>query len=159
MSLQPGTAAPTFVLPARPGENVDLGGSIGRKPVVLLFFPLAFSPVCSDEMCHFRDHWEQWKSLDAEIFAISVDSLFVTDKFRQELNLPFPVLSDFNKEVAQQYDVLYEDPFGMKGIARRSAYVIGADGTVKYAWEADDPGVQVNFEEIRAAVADETAKT
>ncbi|TVQ52160.1 MAG: peroxiredoxin [Phycisphaerales bacterium] len=155
MSLQPGAAAPIFTLPAKPGENVDVGQSIGRKPVVLLFFPMAFSPVCSDEMCHFRDHWEQWNLLDADIFGISVDNLFVTEKFRQELNIPFPVLSDFNKEVARQYDVLYDDPFGMKGIAKRSAYVIGADGTIKYVWFTDDPGVQVNFDEIRAEVESE----
>ncbi len=156
MSLQPGAIAPAFALPAKPGEIVDVGRSIGRKPVVLLFFPLAFSPVCSDEMCHFRDHWEQWDSLDADLFGVSVDSPFVTDKFRREMNIPFPVLSDFNREAARSYDVLHEDLFGMKGVAKRSAYVIGADGTIRYAWVTDDPGVQVNFEEIRAAVEQES---
>lgn len=153
MALKPGDAAPTFTLPAKPGEMVDLSQHIGREAVVLLFFPLAFSSVCTAEMCHFRDHWSAWQQLDAHVFGISVDSPFVTDKFRQDLDIPFPILSDFNREAARQYDVLHDDLFGLKGVAKRSAFVIGPDGKVKYAWVTDDPGVQVKFNEIKRAAA------
>lgn len=153
MPLTPGDTAPTFSLPAKPGEMVDVGRHIGRDTVVLLFFPLAFSPTCTDEMCHFRDHWSEWEHLGATVFGISVDSLFVTAKFREENDIPFPILSDFNREVGRQYDVLHEDRFGMKDIARRSAFVIGPNGTVTYAWATDDAGVQVKFDEIKQAVA------
>ena len=152
MSLQTGQPAPSFTLPSKPGNPVDVGAAIGKQPVVLLFFPLAFSPVCTDEMCHFRDHWKEWSSLDAQVFGISVDSPFVTEKFRAEQNIPFPVLSDFNKDVSRQYGVLHEDLIGLKGVSKRSAFVIGTDGKVKYAWVTDNPKVQVPFDEVRQAV-------
>ena len=133
-------------------EPCNVGDHIGKENVVLLFFPLAFSPVCTDEMCHFRDHWSDWEGLNAKIFGISVDSPFVTDKFRQELSIPFPVLSDFNKEVSTMYGALHEELIGMRGVSKRSAFVIGPDGLVKYAWVSDSPKVQVNFEEVKASI-------
>lgn len=152
MSVRKGDKAPTFALPAKPGDVVDLINHIGKDRIVLLFFPLAFSPVCSDEMCHFRDNWSQWKDLGAKIFGISVDSPFVTDKFQQEMNIPFPVLSDFNKDVSARYGVLHEDLLGLKGVSKRSAFVIDESGTIAYAWVSDDPRVQVKFDEVKAAV-------
>lgn len=152
MTVRTGDKAPGFKLPAKPGEEVDVASMIGREKVVLLFFPLAFSSVCTDEMCHMRDNWNQFSNLNARVFGISVDSPFVTDRFREQERIPFPILSDFNKDVARSYGVLHEDLFGLKGVAKRSAFVIGEDGTVKYAWVTDDPGVQVNFDEIAAAL-------
>jgi peroxiredoxin len=151
MAVQKGDSAPPIKLPAKPGEEVE--ARIGRDKVVLLFFPLAFSPVCTDEMCHMRDTWSQWEGLDAQVLGISVDSPFVTDRFRADENIPFPILSDFNKTVASNYGVLYEDLKGLKGVAKRSAFVIGADGKVAYAWVTEDPLVQVPFDEVKAAVA------
>ncbi|MGH7565143.1 MAG: redoxin domain-containing protein, partial [Gemmatimonadota bacterium] len=116
MTVQPGDLAPNFVLPEAPEQTVDLADRIGKRPVVLLFFPLAFSPTCTTEMCAVRDTWKAWKDLDADILAISVDSPFVTQKFREEHGLPFPVLSDFNREAARQYGVLYEDFYGLNGV-------------------------------------------
>jgi peroxiredoxin len=81
-----------------------------------------------------------------------VDSPFVTDRFRSDQNIPFPILSDFNKDVASRYGVLHEDLLGLKGVAKRSAFVIGADGRVAYAWVTEDPRVQVPFDEIKAAL-------
>ncbi len=151
MAVQKGDPAPPIKLPAKPGEEVE--ARIGRDKVVLLFFPLAFSPVCTDEMCHMRDTWSQWESLEAQVLGISVDSPFVTDRFRSDQNIPFPILSDFNKSTAANYGVLYEDLKGLKGVAKRSAFVIGADGKVAYSWVTEDPTVQVPFDEVKAALA------
>lgn len=152
MSMRTGVAATPFSLPHKPKELTDVGAHIGRDTVVLLFFPLAFSPVCTDEMCHMRDNWEQWTNLDAKVFGICVDSPFITNKFREDLNVPFPILSDFNKEVAAQYDVLHEELIGLKGVAKRSAFVIDKSGAIVYDWVTDNPGDQVPFDEVKAAV-------
>lgn len=153
MTIRIGDTAVSFTLPHKPGETVDLSQHIGRDKLVLLFFPLAFSSVCTAEMCHFRDSWDEWKQVNVQIFGISVDSPFVTDKFRNELNIPFPILSDFNREAATAYGALHEDLFGLKGVTKRAVFVIGTDGNVTYQWVADDPGKQVPFDEIRAALS------
>ena len=150
MPIKKGDAAPAVTLPARFGEEVQ--APIGREKVVLLFFPLAFSPVCTAEMCHMRDSWSEWEGLDATVLGISVDSPFVTDRFRTDEKIPFPLLSDFNKDVSANYDVLYEDLKGLKGVAKRAAFVIDSDGTVAYAWVTEDPRVQVPFDEVKAAL-------
>lgn len=151
MAIRTGDTAVGFTLPTRPGETIDVGEHIGREPVVLLFFPLSFSPVCTDEMCHIRDDWSRWQSLSAAVFGITVDSPFVTAKFQSEQNIPFPILSDFNREVARQYDVLHEDLKGLKGVTKRSAFVIDASGKVIYDWVSEDPSVQVPFSEVLEA--------
>jgi peroxiredoxin len=149
-----GDQAPAFKLAAKPRHEVDIAAHIGRDKIILLFFPLAFSRVCTAEMCRMRDDWPQLSVLGAKVFGISVDSPFVTERFRQDHNIPFPILSDFNKEVSQQYGVLHEDLFGLKGVSKRAVFVIGCDGRVKYAWVADDPSVQVEFDGIKAALRD-----
>ena len=150
MTIQKGDAAPAVTLPARFGEEVK--APIGQGKVVLLFFPLAFSPVCTDEMCHMRDSWSEWEGLDATVLGISVDSPFVTDRFRADQNIPFPILSDFNKDVCTNYGVLCEDLKGLKGVAKRSVFVIDPDGSVAYVWVTEDPRVQVPFDELKAAL-------
>lgn len=152
MTVKKGDRAVEFKLPAKPKDEVDVGSLIGKEKIVLLFFPLAYSSVCTAEMCAMRDDWRQYEGLGARVFGISVDSPFVTDKFRQDEKIPFPILSDFNKDVSRKYGVLHEDLMGLKGVSKRSAFVIGADGKVKYAWVTDNPGVQVNFDEIKAAL-------
>lgn len=152
MALRTGDKAIPFTLPSKPKEPVNVGAHFGKDKVVLLFFPLAFSSVCTTEMCSFRDNWKQWEGLGAKVFGISVDSPFVTDKFRTDEKIPFPILSDFNKDVSRQYGVLHEDLMGLKGVSKRSAFVIGRDGKVKYAWVTEDPKVQVKFDEIKAAL-------
>lgn len=152
MSVRTGDPAPPFALPAAPGEVVDVGEAIGGRPVVLLFFPLAFSSVCTSEMCAIRDDWERWADLDAAIYAISVDSPFVTRRFREELGLPFPVLSDFNKAVSRRYGALYEEYFGLEGVSKRSAFVVAPDGTVSYDWVSEADDVEPDYGAIRAAV-------
>ncbi len=152
MAIRTGDQAVGFTLPTRPGETIDVGQHIGREPVVLLFFPLSFSSVCTDEMCHMRDDWGRWETAKAAVFGITIDSPFVTDKFRTETGAPFPILSDMNREVARQYDVLHADLKGMKDVTRRAAFVIDASGKVVYDWVSDDPGVQVPFDEVLGAL-------
>jgi peroxiredoxin len=152
VSIRKGDKAVEFKLPAKPGEEVNVGEHIGKDKVVLLFFPLAYSPVCTDEFCAMRDSWSEWQNLDAKVFGISVDSPFVTEKFRSENNIPFPLLSDFNKEVATTYGALHDELVGLKGVAKRSAFVIDANGKVVYDWVSDDPKQMPNFDEIKAAV-------
>ena len=151
--IGPGDRPPGFVLPAAPGETVDLADHLGRDRVVLLFYPLAFSGVCTVELCTIRDSWERYAELDARVFGISVDSLFVTDRFREAEGLPFPLLSDFNKTVCAEYGVLETNAFGMVGISKRAVFVIGRDGLVHYAWASDDDGVEPDYERILQATA------
>jgi peroxiredoxin len=152
MTIRTGDAAAPFTLPAKPGEQVDVGRYIGEDIVVLAFFPLAFSSVCATEMNTLGDAWSRWSELGARVFGISVDSPFVTERFRQVENVPFPLLSDFNKEVTTRYGVLEEDYFGLKGVAKRAVFVIGRDGKVAYDWVSDDSGVEPNYGEVEAAV-------
>ena len=152
MSVTTGSRAPAFKLPSKPGHEVDVGAAIGKQKVVLLFFPLAFSSVCTTEMCTFRDDWQRWSSLGCAVYGICVDSPFVTDKFRQELHVPFEILSDFNKDVSRQYGALYEDLMGLKGVGKRAAFVIDASGKVVYAQVNAEAGQQVDFDAIRKAV-------
>lgn len=152
MALQPGDPAPTFELPEAPGQTVDLADRIGARPVVLLFFPLAFSSVCTAEMFAVRDDWSEWKNLDADVLGISVDSPFVTRKFRKDHDLPFPVLSDFNREASRAYGVLYEDYYGLRGVAKRAVFVIDDAGRITYRWVSEDSEVEPDYREVKAAV-------
>ena len=152
MAIRQGDAAKPFELPHKPGEKVNLAEHIGKEKVVLLFFPLAFSPVCTSEMCHMRDEWSKWEGMNAKVFGVSVDSPFVTAKFRESEKLPFPILSDFNKDMSDTYGVLHEELAGLKGVSKRSAFVVGTDGKVAYAWVSDDPKVQPSYAEVEAAV-------
>lgn len=154
MAIQEGDRAPEFTLPCAPGEEVDVGRYLGRERVLLLFFPLAFSPVCTTEMSAFSRRWKELDGLDARVFAISVDSPFVTEKFREEQEIPFPVLSDFNRRVAETYGVLYEELLGLQGIAKRSVFVVDEDGIVTYRWVSEDPGVEPDYDEVAAVLRD-----
>lgn len=152
MTLKVGDVPPPITLPSKPGNPVDVSASFGKRPVVILFFPLAYSPVCTAEMCTFRDSWDRWSGLGAEIYGISIDSPFVADRFRADERIPFPLLSDFNKSVSASYGALHDDLFGMKGVSKRAAFVVGRDGKIAYASVSDDPRVQVDFEAIARAV-------
>ena len=143
-----------FTLPYEAGGTIDLADHLGRNRIVLLFFPLAFTSVCTTEMCRLRDEWSAYASLDAAVFGISVDSPFVTSRFREEERIPFPILSDFNRTVSRDWGVLYEEFHGFHGVAKRSAFVIGTDGTVAYRWVSEDAGVEPDYEELLQAVAD-----
>ena len=153
MALSVGDIAPDFSLPPGPGpDRVTLSSFKGEQNVVLLFFPMAFSSVCTDEMCQMVEDYSNWDGIDAQILGASVDSVFVVQKFAQETGAQFPILSDFNKEAIHAFDVVYEDFFGARGVGKRSAFVIDKEGVIRYAWVTEDAGVIPDFAEIRAAV-------
>jgi len=153
LPVRAGDRAPGFSLPSRPGERVDLAEHLGRDRVVLLFFPLAYSSVCTTELCAIRDRWSDYEGLDARVFGISVDSPFVTERFRRDQRLPFPLLSDFNRDVSRAYGVLYDEFYGLKDVAKRAVFVIGADGVVRMAWVSEDADTEPDYEAIHVALA------
>ncbi len=126
---------------------------IGTRKFVLLFMPLAFSPVCTAEVCTIRDRWTQLQPAGVSVFGITVDSPFATEKFRVLENLPFPILSDFNKDVSRMFGVLHEDLKGMKGLAKRSVFVVNSSGIVTYRWITETPSDQIDFVALESAVA------
>lgn len=145
--------ATEFTLPEAPGKTVASDFAAQAGPTVILFFPLAFSGVCTAACSAFRDQWADWQGLGARVLGISVDSPFTVAKWRELERMPFPVLSDFNKETCRAYGAFHEDLMGLKGVAKRAAFVIRKDGSVAYQWVSDNPGVQVDFDAIKAAVA------
>lgn len=152
MSIEIGSRAVPFTLASKPGNPVDVGALIGKEKFVLLFIPLAFSSVCTAAMCHVRDNWDEWQKLGCRCFAISVDSPFTVAKFAELERLPFPVLSDFNKDVSRSWGALHEELNGLKGVSKRAAFVVDASGKVAYAWVSENPGVQVDFAALDRAV-------
>ncbi|MGE0494804.1 MAG: peroxiredoxin [Vulcanimicrobiota bacterium] len=152
MSVGTNVKAPDFELVSNKNEKVRLSEQLKNGPVVLAFFPMAFTGVCTQEMCEFRDGMADFGSLKAQVYGISVDSRFSLDVFAQKNNLEFPLLSDFNKEAATAFDVLYEDFLGMRGVAKRSVFVIGTDGMIRYAWVSENAGVKPDLEEVKAAL-------
>ncbi|NBB79394.1 MAG: redoxin domain-containing protein [Verrucomicrobia bacterium] len=156
MALEKGTKAPDFTLKTKNADglhDVTLSENFGQKKTVLLFFPLAFTSVCMDEMCTVNSGLQVYKDLNAEVYGISVDSPFTQEKMALVDNLQFPLLSDFNKEVSTAYDVLFEDLMGFKGVAKRSAFVIDEDGTIVYSESSDNPKQLPDFDAIKAALA------
>jgi peroxiredoxin len=140
-NLKVGDKAPDFELPLAMDKTWKLSDAVGKQNIVVLFFPLAFSSTCHQEMCSFRDGFREFKSLDAAVVAISIDSPFVLNKWKEELQLPFALLSDFNKTVAPAYGAFYEKLGPLKGVAKRSAFVIDKKGIIRYAWVSEDAGV------------------
>ena len=149
MSLQIGQKAPEFTLHNTEKNKVSLS-DFNNKNVVLLFFPLAFTGVCTNEMCSMRDNMALYNNLNAEVIGISVDSLFVLDRFKKEHNLDFALLSDFNKVVAKDYGCLYDSfVFDMHGVAKRSAFVIDREGVIQYAEVLESAGDLPDFNAIQ----------
>lgn len=146
----PGTQAPDFALPLRPGEApLRLSDYRGEKNVVVLFLPLAFSGVCTREVCLVRDELVSWGELDAAVVAVSVDSPFVNQRFAAEYGLGFPVVSDFNREAMTAWGVRNDDFYGLRGVAHRSVFVVDRQGTVAYAWMTEDADVLPDLEAVR----------
>jgi glutaredoxin-dependent peroxiredoxin len=145
-----GQAAPNFSLYNTEKQKVNLADYAGKN-VVVLFFPLAFTGVCTVELCTMRDSLAAFNNVNAEVVGISVDSLFTLDKFKQENNLNFPLLSDFNKEASKAYDSLYDvfPAFEMLGVSKRSAFVVNAEGNISYAEYCPTPGDQPNYAAIK----------
>lgn len=132
MALQIGDIAPDFSLYASEKKMVHLHELRG-KPVVLLFFPLAFTSTCTKELCSARDEMAVYEELEAQILAISTDSPQSLARYKQDNDFNFTLLSDYNKEVIRAYDVMYEEfSLGMRGVAKRAVFVIDAEGVIRY---------------------------
>lgn len=153
MSLTVGSPAPDFTLPNQDNQPVTLSAQRGA-PVVLAFFPAAFSSVCTKELCTFRDSMSTLNGAKAQVYGISVDTFFTLKAFQKDQNLTFPLLSDFNKDVIRAYDVYNPDMIGLKGISRRAVFVVDGQGVIRHAEVLADarnePNYQAAFDALRA---------
>lgn len=154
MSIEKGQTAPNFTLFDSEKNKVTLADFKGKN-VVLLFFPLAFTSVCTAELCNVRDNIAAYNNANAQVLGISVDSLFTLNKFKTDQNLNFPLLSDFNKVASTAFGVLYEvfPAFEMQGVSKRAAFVIDKEGVVQYAEICPTPGDQPDFTSIQNTLA------
>ena len=150
---QTGQKISDFELVAHDGEAVKLSEKLQEGPVVLAFFPAAFTGVCTAEMCEFRDTLKQFEDLNANVFGVSVDIRFSLAEFAKQQDLNFPLLSDFNKEVISALGVRDDNFIGMKGVAKRSVFVVKPDFTVAYQWVAENPGQRPDLDEVRKALS------
>jgi peroxiredoxin len=153
MKVEVGLKAPDFSLYNTERKKVTLSEYRGKN-IVLLFFPFAFSSGCTAELCSVRDNIGAYEKLDAQVFGISVDSHYTLAKYKEDQNLNFQLLSDFNKEVSAAYGTLYEK-FGldMKGVSKRSAFVIDKQSTVRYAEILENASETPDFNKIQAALS------
>jgi len=148
MNIKIGQPAPDFTLYDSTKNKITLSDLKGQN-VLLLFFPLAFTSTCTAELCSIRDNISFYNNVNATVFGISVDSLHTLAKFKSEQSLNFSLLSDFNKEASSLYGSLYEMfGYNMKGVSKRSAFVIDKDGIVRYAEVLENASEQPNFKNI-----------
>ena len=148
MKIEIGQEAPDFTLYDSTKNKVTLSDLEGHN-VLLLFFPLAFTSTCTAELCSIRDNISFYNKVNANVFGISVDSLHTLAKYKADQNLNFSLLSDFNKEVSSLYGSLYEMfGYNMKGVSKRSAFVIDKDRIVRYAEVLENASEQPNFKNI-----------
>ncbi len=154
MGIDVKSKAPDFTLLNTKRESVALGSLKGKK-VVLAFFPAAFTGVCEKELCTFRDSMAELNGLNATVVGISVDSPFANGAFAEKNKLEYPILSDYNRTAVNAYGVGHADFVGMTGYtaAKRSIFVLDAEGTVIYKWVSDDPGKEPLYNEIKTALA------
>lgn len=152
MTISVGHKAPDFTLYSSEGKPVSLSGFKGRK-VVIHFFPLAFTGVCTTQLCTLRDTFGTYRHRDAEVLAISVDSPFTLAKFKAEQNLPFTLLSDFNKDVSRTFGALYDEfVMGMRGVSRRAAFVVDEEQNLIYSEVLESAQDLPDFESIQQLI-------
>ncbi len=152
MALQIGQPAPAFKLFNTEKKEISLEDYKGKN-VVVIFFPLAFTGVCTAELCSIRDNYNIYSSLNAVVLGISVDSVFSLEQFKKQQNYNFDLLSDFNKITSTAYESIYGDfALGMKGVSKRSAFVIDAKGILQYVEVLEDAGKQPDFDAIKACL-------
>lgn len=153
MAVEIGQQAPAFTLHDTDRNAVNLS-DFKVKNVLLLFFPMAFTGVCTKELCSIRDNIASYNNVNAQVLGISVDSPFTLAKFKEEQQLNFPLLSDFNKDASTAFGTIYEAFIGwMKGVSKRSAFIIDKEGIVRYAEVLESAGDLPNFETINATLA------
>ena len=147
MAVDVGSKAPDFTLTNEERQPVKLSEQRG-KPVVLAFFPAAFSSVCTKELCTFRDSLARLNQAHAQVYGISVDTFFTLKAFHDQQGYNFPLLSDFNKQTIRDYGVYNEDMIGLKGIAKRAVFVIDKDGIVRHREVLEDARNEPDYEKV-----------
>ena len=153
MAIAAGQKAPDFKLFNSEKKEVSLSDFQGKNNVIIHFYPQAFTGVCTEQLCNMRDNLNFYTSLGCVVLGISVDTVFTLAEFKEKQHYNFDLLSDFNKEVSAAYGVLMENfAFGMRGVSKRAAFVINKEGVIVYSEETANPGVQVSFDAIKAAV-------
>jgi len=153
MKIEIGSIAPDFTLYSSEKQPVSLENYKGKN-VVLLFFPLAFTGVCTKELCNVRDNISLYNNSNANVLAISVDSPQTLARFKEDQRLNFPLLSDFNKDVSEKYGCLYETfSMGMKGVSKRSAFVIDTNGKIQYAEVLENAAEEPNYQAVADCLA------
>ncbi len=156
MAISTGTKAPEFSLKTKTAEglqDIKLSDNFGRKNTVLLFVPLAFTGVCTKELCDVSAGLSAYESLNAQVIGISVDSPFAQEAWAQKESITIPLASDLNKEVAKAYDVLLPDLVGIGSASARAAFVIDKEGVIRYAEQTPTPLELPTFEAIKATLA------
>jgi peroxiredoxin len=153
MSIEVGSAAPDFTLMNQDRQPVSLSQARQRGPVVLAFFPAAFSSVCQKEMCTFRDSLAELGAVNAQVFGISTDTFFTLKAWADQQRLGFPLLSDYNQDVIRRYGVVNPDMIGLKDIARRAVFVIDPQGIVRHREVLEDARNEPDYQAVRAALA------
>jgi peroxiredoxin len=151
-----GDEAPTFTAPLANGdvETFDLSEALEDGPIVLAFFPGAFTSVCSHEMNTFQDRLGAMQETGATLYGVSVDSPFTLNEFRDKLGLEFDLISDANHDVIELYDIVTSfDQFGIEELAQRAVVVIDESGTVTYAWVGENAGLEPDYDEVEEAAA------
>lgn len=158
MALSKGSQAPVITLKQKTAEgvqNVTVDYRNNEK-TVLLFFPLAFTGVCTEELCSVSGGINEYEDLNAKVFAISVDSPFAQEAFAKAQHITIPLLSDFNREACSAFDVMYDifapGALDMNGVAKRSAFIVDAEGVVAYSWASDNPKDLPPFEEMKTVL-------
>jgi glutaredoxin-dependent peroxiredoxin len=152
MSLSIGNKAPDFKLFNSEKGEVSLSDYKGKN-LLILFFPQAFTGTCTTELCSIRDGIADFNNMEASVVAISVDSLFTLSKYKEVQNLNFPLLSDFNKTTSADYGCLYEEfVFGMKGVSKRSAFIVDKSGVLQYVEILEKAGDLPNFDAIKSTL-------
>ena len=148
-----GQPAPDFSLPNTSKEAIRLSSLRGSK-VVLAFYPAAFTGVCTKELCTFRDSLSAFNDLNAKVLGISVDSPFSNGAFASQNDLNFDLLSDYSRSTVQSYGVALENFAGMEGYtaSQRAVFVVDEDGNIAYEWIGPNPGVEPNYDAVKAAL-------
>ena len=144
-----GDTAPDFELVNEEMKSMKLS-DINDKKVILAFFPAAESPVCTTEMCNFRDNLSDLNKKNAQIIGISVDGPFANKIFKENRHLNFPLLSDYNREVIKKYNVVMKDLASLKdyNAAKRAIFILDKDKKIQYKWVSDNPLIEPNYKEI-----------
>ncbi len=156
MPIAVGSKAPDFTLKTKTAEglkDVTLSANFGKTQTVILFFPLAYTGVCTQEMCDISSGLSQYASLGAEVIAISVDSPFTQEAWAKTNKINVTLASDLNKEVTKAYGVLFPMLAGIGDTSARAAFVVGLDGVIKYAEQTPSPKELPNFSAVQAALA------